>query len=438
MDQSVYLSKCLALIEARLSWGDRNDWTNREYKKLSEQIAEASGILLSTNTLKRVFGKIKLATERYNPQEETKNALAIFIGYQHWDDFVRQHQALADGPAAGPVPLPGNVPGPVPEAKREGVAGAVPAWRTAWRSRRVVVPVLAVLVLMGLLSGLHRNRNGGIPFAGKYLTGKPPLTPIFSYDLSGVESDSVYLDVGVADTVIRLQQAAGSVTGWYQIPGHFKVQVVANGKPASGKLPVHVLSDGWVAGVSKEREYNPSAFYAFPYNGRLYFDRVQAHAWDADTNRLYWSEWRNVRDFGVDGDNFTLETRVKNSHREGGLKCRDVLLRLFGEHEDLRVQFVQPGCFRWVAVQFSEIEKSGETEDLSAFGQETEGWATVKLAVRRKQAQVFFNDKLIYEAAYQRPVGAIKGISYKFFGTGSADYVRLYDAAGRLVYRDDF
>lgn len=76
-----------------MNWGDRNDWTNREYKKLSEQIAGASGILLSTNTLKRVFGKIKLTTERYNPQEETKNALVIFIGYQHWDDFVRQNQA---------------------------------------------------------------------------------------------------------------------------------------------------------------------------------------------------------------------------------------------------------------------------------------------------------------------------------------------------------
>lgn len=151
---------------------------------------------------------------------------------------------------------------------------------------RAALAALAFLVLTGMLSWFHGHRNAGVPFAGKYLTGKPPLTPIFSYDLSGIAPDSAYLDIGVADTVIRLQRAAGSVTGWYQIPGHFKVQVVANGKPASEKLPVHVLSDGWVAGVSKEREYNPSVFYKLAYRGRLYFDRAQAHALHMDTSKL--------------------------------------------------------------------------------------------------------------------------------------------------------
>jgi hypothetical protein len=441
MDQSVYLNKCLTLVEAKFDWGNRSDWTNREYRKLSEQIEEVSGILLSTSTLKRVFGKIKLDTDRYQPQEETRNALAIFIGCRNWDDFVRRQQAVAGSPPEPLlVPAPPPVPETLPATTRETPppAPVLPAraGRKLWQ--RAAVPVLAALVLVGLLSWLNRGRHAGIPFAGKYLKGTPPLTPIFSYDLSGVESDSVYLDVGVADTVIRLQKAAGSVTAWYQIPGHFKVQVVANGKPASEKLPVHVLSDGWVAGVSKEREFNPWDFRKLPYEGRLYFDRAQAHAMHADTSRLYWSEWRNVRDFGVDGDNFTFETRVKNSAAEGGLKCQDVLLRLFGEREDLRVQFVQPGCFRWVAVRFAEIEKSGDTEDLSAFGQEIGQWADVKIQVKNRQAAVFFNGKRIYEAAYRQPVGMIKGISYKFFGTGSADYVRLYDGSGKVVYGEDF
>lgn len=81
MDDKFYIEKYLDLIEEKLDWGSSKDWTNKHFNKLADQISESSDIRISSNTLKSLFGKLKYKDD-YNPQEATKNALAIFLGFQ--------------------------------------------------------------------------------------------------------------------------------------------------------------------------------------------------------------------------------------------------------------------------------------------------------------------------------------------------------------------
>ncbi len=87
MYESFYLNKCLQHLQEKLRWGISKSWTNKEFEKLSEQIFDASRIYISVVTLKRLFGRAKTYKKEYNPQLETKNALALFLGYTNWDDF---------------------------------------------------------------------------------------------------------------------------------------------------------------------------------------------------------------------------------------------------------------------------------------------------------------------------------------------------------------
>lgn len=97
-----YIRKCLELAEARLNRGDGSEWTTYDFEKLSEAIEEATGVMLSVTTLKRLWGKLKYTNM---PATTTLNTLAQFAGYADWREFKRLV-----------APLPGAFP-----ATREAV-----------------------------------------------------------------------------------------------------------------------------------------------------------------------------------------------------------------------------------------------------------------------------------------------------------------------------
>src|SRR6185436_14310571 len=89
-----YLQLCIKLIEKKLNWRPAEEWRNYEFTELSEKILDATGVNLSTTTLKRIFGKVKYESL---PSSATLNALAVFLGYSSWMNF-KSSQALTKGP----------------------------------------------------------------------------------------------------------------------------------------------------------------------------------------------------------------------------------------------------------------------------------------------------------------------------------------------------
>ena len=55
-----HVQRCINLIEEQLDWGDSKSWHNDVFIELSEKIQEQTQILLSSTTLKRVWGKGQL------------------------------------------------------------------------------------------------------------------------------------------------------------------------------------------------------------------------------------------------------------------------------------------------------------------------------------------------------------------------------------------
>ena len=92
MNENYFIQKCCEDIEKKLNWGPREKWTNSNYIQLHEIIFESTQVNVSSNTLKRVFGKVKTTSSYYNPQEATKNALSLFLGYESWLDYIEKNQ----------------------------------------------------------------------------------------------------------------------------------------------------------------------------------------------------------------------------------------------------------------------------------------------------------------------------------------------------------
>jgi hypothetical protein len=99
------LTVCCARIEKTLGWGDGSQWSNEDFERLSEKIAEKTGVRLSLSTLKRIWGRV-----RYDnfPNGATLNALAAYLGYQGWRDFCNQQQDQLLPPPTKKIKNPGR------------------------------------------------------------------------------------------------------------------------------------------------------------------------------------------------------------------------------------------------------------------------------------------------------------------------------------------
>ena len=91
MQEKEHLQDCLDYVAARASRHSVADWTDGNFIELSEDIQKETGILIHRNTLKRLFGKVQ-AGEESRPQKDTRNALALYAGFEDWGQFVVQNE----------------------------------------------------------------------------------------------------------------------------------------------------------------------------------------------------------------------------------------------------------------------------------------------------------------------------------------------------------
>ncbi|HEX8530888.1 MAG TPA: hypothetical protein VF646_12745, partial [Cytophagales bacterium] len=459
-DTAQLLKICLQRMEEKLQWGSSREWVNAHFIHLSEKITAASRISISPHTLKRLFGKIKYK-EAHNPQIETKNALAIFLGYRDWEEFARYETGPAplDTPgrhAAGEEAAAGRIPSsafpavaagaPAADRPPVGVRAAYDAGRRPDPRRRAGRAVLW-LGLLGLLAwasvlarrGPHSPVAPPVSFRGKHLRGFPPLTAVFNYDVSTLPSDSVSIYFEGYNAGRPLPRDKRTITQWYEFPGYYKVQLLARNRVLAS-LGVHALSHGWKRIAATEdfsQLYHITTPPAAP-GGYLYVSPADLLASRVDTGQRYWVMFRNAQDYQASGDDFAFEARVMNNSGRSSTQCNDVALNLTGAHHAIRIHFLKPGCSRWTNLQAGEVTLNGEFNDLSVFGRDLSGWRTIRLEVKNRTVRVFFEGKLLYRLPYTEPVGPLKSISCDFMRCGRVDYVKLYNGRRELVYADGF
>ncbi len=470
MNDTFYLHKGLQLIEEKLQWGDSKDWVHADFIRLSEKVTAASRISISAHTLKRLFGKIRYK-EEYNPQYDTKKALAIFLGYSDWEDFVidcKQTAAVATAdlaavhaagftPDASPRP---HAPGPMavapelhpddthawsPVSETPPIAPApvtpkVSRVRSFLREQRVLLGAFA-LTLLGLAGFfLYQScQEPVISFRGKNLLGKAPLTAVFHYELSRVSTDSVFTFFEGNREKRFLPRTRNTTTQYYEYPGFYQVQLMVGNKVAS-TTGVHVLSEGWkgIIVTADDSIYYHLATANIAKGGRLEASPMEVKASGVDTTDRYWTVYCNAREFKASGDDFLLDTRVKSNVKKEHMLCKDFGIRIIGETGKIRIHLVQPGCTRWARLTVGDVHVEGGFTDLSALGQDLTGWRRVQLAVKEGQARILVDGKPVYTLPYDRKIGAMKSIELEFLGVGAVDYVKLYNARQELVYADDF
>ena len=431
MDEKAGIFLCLQKIEEKLYWKKSEEWKDYEYNLLKKEIYAVSGLSISTHTLKRLFGKIKYKSD-YSPQHATKDALAMYLGYKSWEEFLMKAEE---------------------EEEQTGIVKKTPEVRhvkkkKTLRRTRVLVYSLLVFIVCGAAFVIIKNNSGisNSSFSVNSREGIVPHTVTFEYDISKVKSDQVYIDFDFVHPdqggeYILMDHEASLLNHTYQIPGVYYPNLVINNEVVATEMVV-VKSQGWVAfhnNLSETTKYwLDNMFQDMKYNGYLTFTREKIAGFERDTTGVYYTTHRNIRDFGLSGDNFKFEMKFKNGLQNGGISCFDSRLTIWCENQPALIWMVEDDCHQFCRLKFGEKNFDGKTSDLSFLSRDLSNWTVLRVEVEDKNVTLFLDDKKVYSEHYSQTAGDIKGLQIRFKGSGMVDYMLMTNVKSDTVYYDDF
>jgi hypothetical protein len=190
LDQEL-LKELLNKVAEKFGYNDPESWQDGLFVMLSEDIEKETRFIISRNTLKRLYGKIK-TSEHYNPQIETRNALARYAGFPDWNKYRMQILSQKAEKAGVPVETYQK------EIKKEEEK-AQPKRKV---SRKKVWLGIAVLSVLGLLFGIYRYGfrsepdYSGIKIQIQNPVDTAPFAIVVRYEIPEEIKDSLFLRFG--------------------------------------------------------------------------------------------------------------------------------------------------------------------------------------------------------------------------------------------------
>lgn len=405
-------------IAEKLHVDDPEHLQQRDYENLNLKIEEKTGINLSVSTLKRIN---KSQFQRI-PQKNTLNALAQFLDYEDWYDFKNSYATATKT-----------------INKKRRLNFKLP-------KRMLFIPVAVIAIVLFaiiLINSKPAKSYSEISFTSRTnLSNGVPNTVIFDYDISMYDFDSAFIQQSWdARRRAEIKKNEKYSTSVYYYPGYHRAKIMINDQLVR-EISVYITTDGWLSLIQNPENdlipiyVNESCIV----NGQIYLppETVKAHHIDLSKNNHSTCFYYVNENFNGDSDNFTLESRVKNNIDEGALACQICEISIFAEYGRHVIQLANPGCIGSIFQKFGSKYALGTNNDLSAFGTDLNNWNTVILEIRNKFVTIYLNDENIYTTSYQDSNGAIKGVSYRFAGSGAVDYAKLSDNNDQLVFSEEF
>lgn len=413
---------------------DREKWTNSDYINLSQVLFRKTRVRISPNTLKRIFGKIK-TDARYYPQKATRDALAIYLGHRNWEHFVQVQEWTERQTEPKLIVAEPEIPPIVPKPQVIS-AGQQTGRKWLWP----VLAGMAVLVGLFFLIRPATEQQASVSLVCRNPLGENPHSAVFELRRQKSAPDESFT-ILYGDGKREQTNATDSVyTHYYERPGRYFAILQHDGQ-AVDSATVYLQTKGWTA--TANMMHDTSRVYPINLKGLLADKRLSVRAQDAaragvDTNRTFFVEFINSQPTEIDGDNFELTMRIATSQDRAGVRCSQVGLTVWGESSQHLFDVMKPGCVHWIDLQTSEIHKNGHRDDLSFLGADLRTGGVVKLKVVDKLAQIYVNNKKVYQTRYTKPLRHIYGVRIQFSGIGVIHSFLLTDLRTNTPFKGNF
>ncbi|MEX0980578.1 MAG: hypothetical protein WD577_07845 [Bacteroidales bacterium] len=429
MNEKAFIELCLNKIEEQLDWKPSEEWKDYDFKFLQKEIYSSTGVSISTHTLKRLFGKISYSSE-YAPQHATKDALAVYIGFTSWEDFVKQCSNENN------------------EKSLKNIHSEPKALTEKKTRRKGIYFTYIILVLLVIASAVtlikFSFQNSAATFNVINREGYIPHTVTFELDISSVRSKQVFVDFDFMHPVdgeyLLVDPEQKLINHTYQVPNIYYPKLLVENKVVATDIVV-VKSNGWVVFYNPpgEPEYWMNNMFQYPeYDDYMTFTRQDIGRHKLDTLDTYYTDHRNVKNFGLSGDNFKFEMKFKNGLQNGGISCFNSRLSIICEQQQILIAMVEPNCYQYCGLKYGGNDYEGRYSDLSFLARDMSDWIVMRVEVVDKNFSIYMENEKTYEGSYKPAAGDIKGLQIRFKGSGMVDYMLMTSVDNDTVYYDDF
>lgn len=420
MTDQEWIASCRKLIEEKFQLPANGSWKERDFQYLSDLLFEKTSTRLSISTLKRIW---KGPGDR-NPQLYTLNALATLLGHESWNDF--KNKVSPD------------------RIVREQPVKTKPSKKTLYWSAIAVLFIIALLLVFYFRSNRTSYDPSTITFKSrKNLSSGVPNTVVFEYDISKANFDSAFIQHTWDRRMrARITKENNTQTFIYYYPGYHTARLTLDTTVVKRER-VNISTEGWQAIVDNNTPGRVPQYISpkdmITDKGLYVRKELVEKNEESPGEKEFFVNFFNVGNFkALDGNNFTLETRIKNSLDDGAFTCQYTQLTLICENNLISIPFSNPGCVSNIHIHVVEILKEGKKNDLSAFGIDLSGWKDIRIQAIDKNLTVYVDKKPVYTLRYTGDPGKVTGMHYKFYGCGAVAHLNLHTAGGELVYSENF
>ncbi len=419
----VYLNILIDLVEAKFGRGPSIHWKNRDFEDLNLEIQKKTKTNISSHTLKRIFGKIK-TDDYYLPQKATINALKK---YSDFKDIEKRHTEISsDGLSIEAI----NSENTTDNYKRSKTVFATVIC--------LAIVIVTAIYFFSIKKTINSSNFGVIQLIST--EGQIPTSAQFEYSTpNNKDSFSICYDGNFEPIKVPNGKNLKS-NYYYQYPGLFKVRMWYNNKIISQTIPVYVQSKGWEAFASYNYQKQFDRFYHLDIkkctqNSVFSPTKKVLHNVGIDTSRLPAVMLHNYSPTNINGDNFRLETTLKNSDEWIGASCNSVFLIITGSKESILFNFANPGCSYWINCRISEKKMDRSYENIKNLTFDMSHWQHFDIQNKNKQINISVNNKLRFSTSYHESIGKIMGVTIKFQGNGYLKDYKLSDLNGNEIFR---
>lgn len=398
---------CLVLIEEKLNWGSSKKWHNDVFIELSEKIQEETKVLLSSTTLKRVWGRVNYKSA---PSISTLNALAQFAGFLNWRDFKNNTKTSE-----------------FTFYKKTVVKNL----RIIMLSAFIIAALFLSIFSMSSNKSTRAKDYSKVLFKSRAIVEGLPNSVVFDFDLKDVKSDNILIQqYWDATKTIKIDREQKQATGQYYFPGYFRAKLLIDDQIVK-EHDLFIKSNGWLGTL----DYEPVPKYfkqseVRKENSLSFSKKILEEV--VELEKPITSTFHYVNDLGnISGDNFELTSDVKNLFTEKWGVCQKTTIIIVGTKSALLIPFSISGCVSEIGLMLSDVYLDGKKSNLSAFGTDLSSFKNIKIKTEDKNVTVYIEGEQIYKSSYKESLGNIVGIRFKFKGIGEVEDLILKDLKGK-------
>lgn len=394
------LSTLIHLVEKKFDHGPSSKWKNRDFEELSFQVNLETKILISSATLKRIFGKVRTAGS-YTPQESTIEALSLYT-----KDIQIEKK----------------------------------------KTNKLLVYLMSAVALVGFVFLiLNFSSKDEIPrgvLTVEKIEGKGHGTVFLNYDVPEF-NDSVFINFGDKPDSWHIGYGRHSITHFYSKPGYYNCVLQTRKTNVSNVQKVLIPSDGWHSVAYYFDQELFDRYYPIPLDqnvndGVFHASRKRLADLGIDLSKIVVVRFENYAKTNYSGDAFHFKTRFKNSSFWPAIHCFSTYISIVGTDGKVMFKLVGEGCSYHSELTIGEKRKWGGNTDLSAFAVNKNEWSEIEIVNRAKNVQVLKSGEEIFSDSYSQSIGNILGVSIMFHGSGSVDYCRVNNFEGDTIFKTEF